>query len=133
MTRNINAITAEIVDAAVKVHRGLGPGLLESVYEVVLARELERRGLSVQRQTTITFDFDGMHFDEGLRIDLLVEKTVVVELKSMEAVAPIHSKQVLTYLRLLNLRIGLLLNFGCETMRQGIRRIANRYVETLEP
>jgi GxxExxY protein len=127
MTKAINDITGEIIDAAIKVHRLLGPGLLESVYEIVLTRELERRGLSVVRQQSVSFDFDGIRFDDVLRVDLVVEKRVVVELKSTEVISPVHSKQVLTYLRLLNLQIGLLLNFGSETLRQGIRRVSNGY------
>jgi len=119
-------ITGEIVDAAVKLHRGLGPGLLESVYEQILARDLERRGLTVERQKIISFEFDGMHFDEGFRIDLLVENSVIVELKSVEKLAPVHSKQVLTYLRLMNLPVGLLLNFGAPTLIEGLHRIVNQ-------
>ena len=127
MAREIDEITGQIVDAAVKVHMGLGPGLLESVYEVVLAKELERRGLTVQRQKTVSFEFDGIRFEEGFRVDLLVEG-VVVELKSVEKLAPVHSKQVLTYLRLLNLPVGLLLNFGAATLKEGLHRIVNNYV-----
>ncbi len=117
--RDLDEITGEIVDAAIKVHMRLGPGLLESVYEAVLARELERRGLKVERQKRVVFEFDGMQFDEGLRIDLFVEETIVVELKSIETLAPVHPKQVLTYLRLLRLPVGLLLNFGAPTMKEG--------------
>jgi iron complex transport system substrate-binding protein len=124
---DIDHITGEIVDAAYKLHTRLGPGLLESVYEVVLARDLERRGLRVERQKTIAFDFEGMHFDQGLSVDLLVEGTVVVELKSVEKNAPVHAKQVLTYLRLLGLPVGLLINFGASTLKDGLRRIVNDY------
>jgi GxxExxY protein len=124
MTNSLNDITSQIIDAAIKIHRQLGPGLLESVYEIVLTRELERRGLTVIRQHSVSFDFDGMRFDDALKVDLLV-----VELKSTETVSAVHSKQVLTYLRLMNLQVGLLLNFGSETLRQGIRRISNGYVE----
>jgi GxxExxY protein len=127
MQREMDDVTGEIVDAAVKLHTRLGPGLLESVYEAVLARELERRGLRVQRQAAVSFDFDGMHFDEGLRVDLLVEGVVVVELKSVEKLAPVHSKQVLTYLRLLNHSVGLLINFGGATLKEGLHRIVNNY------
>ncbi len=88
------------------------PGLLESVYEVVLARALEKRGFCVERQKAIRFEYDGMVFQEGFRTDLLVESRVVVELKSVENLAPVHSKQLLTYLRLMNLPVGLLINFG---------------------
>jgi GxxExxY protein len=127
MTRAIDDITGEIVDAAYKLHVRLGPGLLESVYEMVLAKELERRGLTVERQREVSFEFDGIQFDEGFRVDLLVEKTVVVELKSVENLAPAHSKQVLTYLRLFNLNVGLLINFGAATLKEGLHRIVNNY------
>ena len=128
MTREIDDITGQIVDAAYKLHTRLGPGLLESVYEMVLAKELERRGLRVERQKTVSFQFDGMRFEDGFRVDLLVESVVVVELKSVENLAPVHSKQVLTYLRLLNLQVGLLLNFGAATMKEGMHRIVNNYI-----
>ncbi len=124
--RQIDDITGEIVDAAVKLHQSLGPGLLESVYEAVLARELVRRGLEVERQKTIVFEFDGMRFDEGLRVDLFVEHTVVVELKSIEAILPVHKKQLLTYLRLLDLPVGLLINFGAPVLKDGLHRIVNK-------
>ncbi len=124
---NIEEVTSIVVDAAYHIHRDLGPGLLESVYEVVLARILEKRGLRVERQRTIAFDYDGMHFQEGLRIDLLVEGCVLVELKSVEVVASVHAKQVLTYLRLMHLSLGLLINFGSATFKQGVKRIVNRH------
>ncbi len=127
LVRDLEETTGEVVDAAYKLHTRLGPGLLESVYEVVLARELERRGLKVEHQKPVAFDFDGLHFDEGLRVDLLVEGVVVVELKSVENLAPVHSKQVLTYLRLLDLPVGLLINFGAATMKEGLHRIVNHY------
>jgi iron complex transport system substrate-binding protein len=127
MYKGINVITGQIVDAAVKIHSRLGPGLLESVYEAILARELECRGFRVLRQYSVVFDFDGMRFEEGLRIDLFVEDSVVVELKSVENIAPVHQKQVLTYLRLLDLQVGLLINFGAETLRKGLRRVVNNY------
>jgi GxxExxY protein len=101
------------------------PDLLESVYESVLARALTRRGLRVERQKTFTFEYDGMIFEEGLRIDLLVESCVVVELKSVEKLAPVHAKQTLTYIRLMKLQVGLLINFGGETLKEGLKRIVN--------
>jgi GxxExxY protein len=125
--KDIDEITGNIVDAAYKIHTGLGPGLLESVYEAVLGRELEKRGLVVERQKIISFEYDGMRFDEGLRVDLLVEEVVVVELKSVEKFAPVHAKQVLTYLRLLHLPVGLLINFGSPTLKEGLQRIVNNY------
>ena len=127
MDKDINVVTGEVIDAALKIHRQLGPGLLESVYEAVLARELERRGLKANRQQAVIFEFEGMRFEEGLRVDLLVEDCVVVELKSVETIAPVHAKQVLTYLRLTNLQVGPLINFGSEILRGGLRRIVNRY------
>lgn len=125
--KEIDEITGMIVDAAYKVHIGLGLGLLESVYEAVLAHELEKRGLTVERQKIVSFEYDGIRFDEGLRVDILVEGKVVVELKSVEKYAPLHSKQVLTYLRLLHLPVGLLINFGSPTLKEGLRRIVNNY------
>lgn len=115
----IDEITGQVVDAAFKLHTRLGPGLLESVYELVLARELERRGVRVERQKPISFEFDGLRFDNAFCVDLLIDGCVVVELKSVETLAPVHSKQVLTYLRLLNLPVGLLINFGSATMKRG--------------
>lgn len=127
-TDGLDNVTAEIVDAAYKLHTGLGPGLLESVYEAVLARDLERRSLRVERQKLLSFDYDGMSFTDCLRTDLLVNECVVVEIKSVEKLLPVHPKQVLTYLRLLDIRIGLLVNFGAPTLKEGLRRIVNGYV-----
>jgi len=129
----LDAITGHIVDAAVKLHQGLGPGLLESVYEVVLARDLARRGLRVERQRVIAFEYDGMRFDEGLRVDLLVEGRVVVELKSVERLLPVHKKQVLTYIRLLELPVGLLINFGAPVLKDGLHRIVHRLPPSSSP
>lgn len=120
-----NAIAREIVDAAYKVHSTLGPGLLESVYETVLAHELRRRGLRVQCQVPIAVSYDNLRFDVGFRADLLVDDLVVVELKSVEHQAPVHKKQTLTYVRLANLRLGLLINFGQPHIKEGITRLAN--------
>jgi GxxExxY protein len=124
---SIDEITGHIVDAAVKLHKRLGPGLLESVYERLLAQDLERRGLSVERQKIVGFDLDGLHFADGLRLDLLVNGVVIVEIKSIEKPAPIHSKQLLTYLRILDLRAGLLINFGGMTLKEGLHRVVNNY------
>jgi len=107
--------------------------LLESVYEVVLARQLERRGLSVQRQVPVSFQFAGTRFDEGFRVDLLVENLLMVELKSVEKLAPVHFKQALTYLRLLNRSVGLLINFGGATLKEGLHRIVNNYMPPQDP
>ncbi len=120
-----NEIAREIVDAAFHIHKALGPGLLETVYEVVLARELERRGLSAIRQQPVPVVFGELKFDEGFRADLIVEGKVIVELKSVEQIAPVHKKQLLTYLRLADKRLGLLINFGSAVIKDGISRIVN--------
>ena len=120
---NENAIGTIVVDCAVELHRDLGPGLLETVYEVTLARALERRGLRVRRQVGVAIEYRGETFDEGFRADLIVGNLVIVELKSVERVTPAHKKQVLTYLRLTGLKLGYLLNFGEALMREGITRI----------
>ena len=111
-----------IVDCAVHLHQSLGPGLVESVYEVTLAKRLERRGLTVQRQIPIAIEFEGQKFDEGFRADLIVEGKVIIELKSVETVHPAHKKQLLTYLRLTGMKLGYLLNFGDALMKDGITR-----------
>ncbi len=122
---NENEIGKIIVDAAVAVHVELGPGLLESVYEVILAYELEKRGLSVNRQVSIPIEYHGIKFDEGFRADILVENKVIIELKSVESVNKAYKKQVLTYLRLTGYKLGYLLNFGEALMKDGISRIIN--------
>ena len=124
---NIEEMSAVVVDTAFHLHKDLGPGLLESVYEAVLTRMLEQQGLKVERQKVVDFEFHGMRFEEGLRVDLLVNGGLVVELKSVENLTPTHSKQVLTYLRLLNLPLGLLINFGGATFKEGIKRIVNNH------
>ena len=121
----LNDISGIIVDAAFKIHTQLGPGLLESVYERVLAYELRKRGLKVETQQFVPIRYDGVDFDEGFRLDLLVNDTVIIEVKSIEEIAAIHKKQLLTYLRLRDKRLGLLINFNVELIKQGITRIAN--------
>jgi GxxExxY protein len=111
------------VDAAVKVHSALGPGLLESVYEAVLAKELERRGLSVARQVAVPIEYEGMKFDEGFRGDIIVEEKVILELKSVEQMSKVHHKQLFTYLKLKGLKLGYLLNFWAPLMKDGIKRM----------
>ena len=118
-----------IVDAAVAVHRELGPGLLESVYEAVLARELMDRGLQVERQVSVPIVWRGMRFDEGFRADLVVAGKVIVELKSVEAVNNAHKKQLLTYLRLTGMKLGFLPNFGAAVIKDGITRTVNGLAE----
>ena len=129
----LDEITGAIVDASVRIHRDLGSGLLESVYEAVLARALARRGFEVMRQQPMSFDYDGMTFDEGFRADLVVQGCVIVELKSVARLAPAHGKQLLTYLRLTNLRVGLLINFGADTLKDGLRRIVNDLPASASP
>ena len=128
---SINDITGTIVDAALQIHRDLGPRLLESVYEAVLAKKLEARGLKVERQKILRFEYDGMMFDEGFRMDLPVENQVVVELKSVEQPAPVHKKQLLTYLKLAQRPAGLLINFGAATLKEGITRVINAPADSL--
>lgn len=117
-----NEVGTVVVDCAVQLHQDLGPGLLESVYEVILARKLEKRGLRVERQVGITIEYEGQRFDEGFRADLIVQGNVIIELKSVETVHPAHKKQLLTYLKLTGLKLGYLLNFGVALMKDGITR-----------
>ncbi len=120
-----NEIAKEVVDSAYQIHTKLGPGLLESVYEVVLAHELRQRGLKVERQVPVTITYEGLRFDEGYRIDLMVEHLVIVELKSVDELRPVHKKQILTYLRLAKKRLGLLINFNTELIKDGTHRVVN--------
>ncbi|MBD0279783.1 MAG: GxxExxY protein [Bacteroidota bacterium] len=125
----LNNITGQIVDAAIKVHNELGPGLFESVYEEILAYELQKRRLFVERQVPVPVYYDYLKMEVGFRADLIVEKQVIVEIKSIETIAPVHKKQVLTYLRLTGLKIGLLINFNEELLKNGITRLINNYVK----
>ncbi|MDD2582638.1 MAG: GxxExxY protein [Desulfuromonadaceae bacterium] len=120
-----NEIANMIMDAAFQIHRELGPGLLESVYEIILDRKLADMGLVVERQVPVQIRFQEIVFDEGFRADLFVEQKVIIELKSVERLQPVHSKQLLTYLRLTGCRLGLLINFGENLMKDGFKRIVN--------
>jgi GxxExxY protein len=120
-----NEIAKQIVDAAFKIHTKLGPGLLESVYETVMAYELQKRGLRVRRQQAIAVVYENVRMDLGFRADLIVEDKLVVEIKSVEAIASVHKKQLLTYLRLTDKRLGLLINFNVELIKNGISRVVN--------
>jgi len=122
---NENEISKIVVDCAYQIHTKLGPGLLESVYESVLAELLSRRGLKVQRQVPIPIRFEDLEFEEGFRADLIVEDKVILELKSVERTAPVHRKQVITYIRLADKRLGLLINFGEALIKDGITRLVN--------
>ncbi len=123
---NENEIAKEIVNAAMTVHKKLGPGLLESVYEKILAYELMKNGLEVKVQVPVPIRYDDMVFDEAFRADLIVEQKVIIELKSVETVKPVHKKQLLTYLRLADKRLGLLINFGSALLKDGISRVVNK-------
>lgn len=118
-------LSAEVVGVAYRIHKDLGPGLLETVYEVVFAHELRRRGFAVERQVPIPIRYKGIQFDEGFRADLLVDREILIELKSVEKATPAHKKQVLTYLRMTNLKVGFLINFGEELFKHGVYRIVN--------
>lgn len=120
-----NEISALIVDRCIHIHKTLGPGLFESVYKEVLAYELSKSSLKYRRQTAVPVRYEQMILDLGFRPDFIVEETVIVELKSVEALAPVHFKQVLTYLKLTNIELGLLINFNEELLKNGIRRIIN--------
>jgi len=124
---SLDQISGKVVDAGYRLHAALGPGLLESAYESLLCRSLEQRGLKFERQKLVSFEFEGLRVADGLRIDILVDERIVVEVKSVEILLPVHSRQVLTYLRAMDLRIGLLMNFGCATFKEGLRRVVNAY------
>ena len=123
--RNPEEISRVVVDSAYQLHAEVGPGLLENVYEVVLAKALAARGLQVRRQVPVRIQLMGLNFDEGFRADILVEDLLLLELKSVEKLAPVHAKQLLTYLRLLDLPLGFLINFGAPTFKEGCKRIVN--------
>ncbi|HEV7342913.1 MAG TPA: GxxExxY protein [Sphingopyxis sp.] len=124
---DIEEIARVTVDCGFHLHKNLGPGLLESVYEAIMADQLVRRGLNVKRQVPIPIRYDGIELPEGFRADLLIEGVLLVELKSVERLSPLHGKQVLTYLRLLDMPLGLLINFGGETFKEGVKRIVNNH------
>ena len=124
-----NEIATIVVDASLRVHRTLGPGLLESVYQAALSYELQKRGLAVVQQLGLPVQYEGVKLDLGFRVDLVVGERVVIEIKSVEALAPVHKKQLETYLRLMDLRLGLLINFNVELIKDGIQRVANRLAE----
>lgn len=125
MDSKVNEITEKIIGAAIEVHRHLGPGLLESVYEAALAYELAGRGVAVERQKQVPLAYKGLRFDEGLRLDLLVAGEVIVELKCVDAMLPVHEAQLISYLKLTGLKVGLLINFKVPILKQGIKRLVN--------
>lgn len=123
-----NQIATNVVDAAFKIHNTLGPGLFESVYEAALDFELQKRGMRVNQQVGLPVHYESVRLELGFRVDLLVEDKLIVEIKSIEAIAPVHKKQLLTYLRLMDLRLGLLINFNVELIKDGIQRVVNKLV-----
>jgi len=125
--RQENEISGKIIGAAIEVHKHLGPGLLESAYEECLCRELDLRGIDFKRQVPLPLKYKGLKLDCGYRLDLLVEDKVIVELKTVEAIAPIHEAQILTYLKLRDIRLGLIINFNVPLLVEGIRRLVNNY------
>jgi len=125
---DIDRISGDVLDAAIALHRDLGPGLLESVYEVVLAGQLARMGYSVARQRPVDIEYDGLRFEAAFRIDILVEERLLIEIKSVDRLHSSHARQLLTYLRLSKQPVGLLINFGGATLREGFRRLVNNYV-----
>ena len=129
----LDDVTGVIVDASVRIHRNLGPGLFESVYEALLASALRQRGLCVEQQKMIGLSYEGLNFEQAFRADLLVERSVIAEIKSIDRLAPVHTKQMTTYLRLLNLQVGLILNFGAPIMKEGIRRVVNDLPRSASP
>jgi GxxExxY protein len=131
--REIDEISGDVLDISLRLHRALGPGLLESVYETVLAGRLAAIGYKVDRQKPIDIQFDGMRFDAAFRIDLLVDGRLLIEIKSVDQLNPVHGKQLLTYLRLTKQPVGLLINFGGETLKEGVRRIVNDYHPSASP
>jgi GxxExxY protein len=126
---DIEELASIAVDCGFKLHERLGPGLLESVYEVILCELIRDRGLVVERQAPIDIRFDRLVITEGFRADLVVEGNLLIELKSVEIIAPVHKKQVLTYLRLMDLPLGLLMNFGAATFKEGVKRIVNNHTD----
>jgi GxxExxY protein len=130
MNRDVDLLAREVIGLALNIHRSIGPGLLESVYETILADHLELAGHTIERQKPVTFAFENRLYRDVLRLDLLVNGVLVLELKSVEKLAPVHHRQVVTYLRLLRLPLGLLLNFGAATMKEGTHRIVNGYRPT---
>lgn len=131
--KDIEQVSGDVVDAALRIHRELGPGLLESVYETILAGKLVQAGYPVVRQQPIDIQYDGLYFQSAFRIDLLVDQRLVVEIKSVDQLNVVHRKQLLTYLRLVKQPVGLLINFGAATLKEGIRRVVNDYQPSASP
>jgi GxxExxY protein len=131
--KEIEQISGDVVDVALRLHRQLGPGLLESVYETILASKLASMGYAVARQLPIDIEYEDLRFEAAFRIDLLVENCLLLEIKSVERLTAAHGKQLLTYLRLTNQPVGLLINFGGATLKEGLRRVVNDYSPSASP
>jgi GxxExxY protein len=127
---DVEELSAIAVDCGLQVHRDLGPGMLESAYEAVLAHLLSRKGLAVERQKIIPIQYDGIVIDQGFRADLVVDGQLLIELKAVERLSSVHGRQVLTYLKFMNLPVGLLMNFSTDLFRDGLKRIVNKHAET---
>jgi GxxExxY protein len=127
MSQNLNDITNKIIGAAISVHKELGPGLLESAYEACLAFELVEKKMKIERQKSLPVTYRGIQLDCGYRIDLMVENKVIVEIKAVEKLEPIHEAQLLSYLKLSGCEVGLLINFNVKVLKHGIRRLVNRF------
>ncbi len=125
MNNDLEAIAKDVVDCSMRIHTDLGPGLLESVYTVILQKKLQDRGYRVEREVPIPIEYEGTSFDMGFRADLVINACFIVELKSVEKLAPVHAKQLLTYLKVTGFRLGLLINFGAAMLKDGIKRVAN--------
>lgn len=129
MKADVDNITGQILDACIKIHNELGPGLFESVYEQVLLYELVKRGFSVQKQKALPVVYDDIKFEDGFRVDLEVEGLVIIEIKSLEQLSPVHYKQLQTYLKLSNVKNGLLINFNVLLMKEGFHRVFNNHLK----
>jgi iron complex transport system substrate-binding protein len=131
--KDIDQISGDVLDAAYRLHRDIGPGLLESVYEAILAAKLAAMGYRVERQRPADIEYEGLRFDGAFRIDLLIDERLIVEIKSVERLTPVHAKQLLTYLRLTRQPVGLLINFAGATLKEGVRRIVNDHRPSASP
>lgn len=127
---DVEELSAIAVDCGLQVHRDLGPGLLESAYETVLSHLLAKRGLNIERQKIIPIAYDGLIIDQGFRADIVIENKLLLELKAVERLSPVHARQVTTYLKFMDLRVGLLMNFSCEKFSDGLRRLVNNHRQT---
>jgi len=125
MNEELEQIAKDVVDASMKLHMTLGPGLLETVYAMILQKKLQERGYHVEREVPIPVEYEGLNFELGFRADLIINGCFIVELKSVEKIAPVHAKQLLTYRKLTDFRLGLLINFGDALLKDGIKRLAN--------